>query len=110
MAHRTCDKCGIRMPPYRPRFTEDDGDRVCEGCHNGRPGRPLTGSLETPITVAQPVVAGAPFIRVGGALIKVAHQSGDGVTIYHCPFCGSGQVIAGSDGTVSCDFLSLIHI
>ncbi len=35
---------------------------------------------------------------------KVAHDSGDGQTIYHCPFCGSGQVIARSDGTIDCEF------
>lgn len=35
---------------------------------------------------------------------KIAHDSGDGETIYHCPFCGSGQVIARSDGTVECEF------
>lgn len=34
----------------------------------------------------------------------VAHDSGDGATIFHCPFCGSGQVIGGSDGTVECEF------
>ncbi len=35
---------------------------------------------------------------------KVAHDSGDGETIYHCPFCGSGQVIARSDRTIECQF------
>lgn len=35
---------------------------------------------------------------------KVAHDSGDGQTIYHCPFCGSGQVIARSDRTIECQF------
>jgi hypothetical protein len=35
-----------------------------------------------------------------------AHDSGDGETIFHCPFCGSGQVIARSDGTVECEFCS----
>jgi predicted CXXCH cytochrome family protein len=111
VAHRTCDRCHRRMEPYRPRFTEDDGDRVCEGCHNGRPGRPLTGSKhEAAIRVEVPTVADAPFIRIGGALVRTAHQSGDGVTIYHCPFCGSGQVIAGSDGTVECDFCSTTFI
>ena len=35
---------------------------------------------------------------------KVAHDSGDGKTIYHCPFCGGGQVIARSDGTTMCGF------
>lgn len=38
------------------------------------------------------------------SLRTVAHDSGDGETIFHCPFCGSGQVIGGSDGTTSCDF------
>lgn len=36
--------------------------------------------------------------------MKVAHDSGDGETIYHCPFCGGGQVVAGSDGSVECGF------
>jgi uncharacterized Zn finger protein (UPF0148 family) len=35
-----------------------------------------------------------------------AHDSGDGETIFHCPFCGSGQVIARADGTVECEFCS----
>jgi hypothetical protein len=33
-----------------------------------------------------------------------AHQSGDGITIAHCPFCGSGQVIGRSDGNTECSF------
>jgi hypothetical protein len=33
-----------------------------------------------------------------------AHQSGDGVQICHCPFCGSGQVIGRSDGNSECSF------
>lgn len=37
-------------------------------------------------------------------LRKIAHDSGDGQTILHCPFCGSGQVIATSDGGVECEF------
>jgi hypothetical protein len=35
---------------------------------------------------------------------KVAHDSGDGETIFHCPFCGSGAVVGGHDGTVECGF------
>jgi ribosomal protein L37AE/L43A len=105
MAERRCDNCSIRMPAYRPRFTEEDGSHVCEGCHNGRPGRPLTG-----VKVTTPQTAQAPFIRVQGRIIKTAHQSGDNVTIYHCPFCGSGQVVAGSDGTVECDFCDTTFI
>jgi ribosomal protein L37AE/L43A len=80
MAERRCDNCGIRMPAYRPRFTQDDGSRICEGCQNGRPGRPLTGAVQVKI----PTVAQAPFIRISGHIVKTAHQSGDNVTIYHC--------------------------
>jgi hypothetical protein len=32
------------------------------------------------------------------------------INTMNCPFCGSGQVIAGSDGTVSCDFCSTTFI
>lgn len=39
-----------------------------------------------------------------GSLRKQAHDSGDGVTIFHCPFCGSGQVIGRSDGTTECQY------
>lgn len=35
---------------------------------------------------------------------KNAHDMGDGVTISHCPMCGSGQVIAGSDGSTECQY------
>ena len=38
------------------------------------------------------------------SIVRVAHDSGDGETIFHCPFCGSGQVLARSDGTVDCEF------
>lgn len=40
----------------------------------------------------------------GRLAVKLAHDSGDGETIYHCPFCGGGQVVGRSDGTVECDF------
>lgn len=39
-----------------------------------------------------------------GSLQFEAHDSGDGETIYHCPFCGGGSVVGRSDGTVECDF------
>lgn len=39
-----------------------------------------------------------------GAMNKTAHDSGDGATIFHCPFCGSGQVIARSDRTTECEY------
>lgn len=35
---------------------------------------------------------------------KTAHDSGDGMDLAHCPFCGSGGITGGADGTVSCEF------
>lgn len=49
------------------------------------------------------VVRAGKLTRVG-ALQVLAHDSGDGETIFHCPFCGSGQVIARNDGSVDCSF------
>lgn len=37
-------------------------------------------------------------------IVRIAHDSGDGETLFHCPFCGSGQIVARSDGAVDCDF------
>jgi hypothetical protein len=37
-------------------------------------------------------------------IVRLAHDSGDSETIFHCPFCGSGQVLARNDGTVECQF------
>lgn len=92
------------MEPYRSRVRNEDGLLVCEGCANGREGRPLTGMKIA--KKAQPgTIAKAPFARLDGiGLVKLAHDSGDGETIYHCPFCGSGQVVARSDGTTECEF------
>lgn len=33
---------------------------------------------------------------------KIAHDGGDGTILYHCPFCGSGAIVARSDGTTEC--------
>ena len=38
------------------------------------------------------------------AMQFVAHDSGDGQTVYHCPFCGGGNVTGRSDGTIECGF------
>lgn len=93
------------MEPFRPRTRNEDGDLLCEGCSNGREGRPLTGAKTEQYFWAG-AVCDPPFIRVSGKIVKTAHDSGDGETIYHCPFCGSGQVVARSDGTTECEFCS----
>jgi hypothetical protein len=40
-------------------------------------------------------------------ITKMAHDSGDPQVVYHCPACGSGQVIARSDGTIECGFCKM---
>lgn len=45
-----------------------------------------------------------PGLQTWSSLHVLGHDSGDGETIYHCPFCGGGQVIARSDGTTECGF------
>jgi hypothetical protein len=60
---------------------------LCKGCQNA------VAHERTAAT------QGAPM-----AIRTLAHDSGDGATIYHCPFCGSGQVIARSDRSVECEY------
>jgi 5-methylcytosine-specific restriction endonuclease McrA len=38
-----------------------------------------------------------------GYLVKTAHGNMDGVTVFHCPFCGSGQVV-NSGTSIECTF------
>lgn len=47
-----------------------------------------------------------PLERQGSR--KHAHDSGDGETIYHCPMCGSGNVVGRSDGTVECAYCNSV--
>ena len=37
-------------------------------------------------------------------IVRLAHDSGDGMTVAHCPFDGGGQVIGRSDGTIECQY------
>lgn len=87
MANRSCDRCGARMSPWLPRSREGD-QMLCTGCRNAV-SRERTATMQ-----GDPV----DTIRTH------AHDSGDGATIYHCPFCGSGQVIARSDRSTECEF------
>ena len=50
-------------------------------------------------------IAKAPFARLEGiGIVRLAHDSGDSGVLFHCPFCGSGQIVARSDGTTECEF------
>jgi hypothetical protein len=37
-------------------------------------------------------------------LTVLAHVSGNSIDCLHCPFCGSGAIVARSDGTIECSF------
>jgi hypothetical protein len=50
--------------------------------------------------VARAIAQGMPRIVI------MAHDSGDAEVVFHCPFCGSGQVLARNDGTIECQFCS----
>lgn len=41
---------------------------------------------------------------------RTAHDPGDPLVTSHCPFCGSGQVVGRSDGTIGCDFCGQNYI
>jgi hypothetical protein len=48
--------------------------------------------------------------RRTGTVRKTAHDPGDPLVTSHCPFCGSGQVVGRSDGTIGCDFCGQSYI
>lgn len=41
---------------------------------------------------------------------RTAHDPGDPLITSHCPFCGSGQVVGRSDGTIGCGFCGQNYI
>lgn len=48
--------------------------------------------------------------RPRGVGRRLAHDPGDPLVTSHCPFCGSGQVVGRSDGTIGCDFCGQNYI
>ena len=50
------------------------------------------------VRIARQIAQDAPNI------VRMAHDSGDAEVVFHCPFCGSGQVLARNDGTIECQF------
>lgn len=90
---RKCDECGTKMSPHVPRHRKGD-QMLCDACTATPRGGYVSATKES------------HMIRLfhSSGIQVVAHDSGDGETIYHCPFCGSGQVLARSDGTVECEF------
>lgn len=78
---RTCESCSARMPDMMHRQRGEDGALLCPSCaRQTRPEWATTGSRH------------------------VAHGGGEDETLSHCPRCGSGQIVGGADGTISCGF------
>lgn len=90
MMARHCEGCGLKMTPYLPRTRSASGESLlCVECHQ-LDGWGHHASRGVPIR-------------------HFAHQPVEGDdTIWHCPWCGSGQIIARSDGTVQCNFCSRV--
>lgn len=96
------DKAGQAAAAYNPR----DDPRMKPG---GHPVGDLNAAYADMLSRLHPDDAALVQQHLHAAsLHTVAHDSGDGETIYHCPFCGSGQVIGGSDGTSTCDFCGTV--
>lgn len=87
MALRTCDRCGYKVAPGTPRTRVGD-QMLCAACV-ASPERKEAAMTIKPVR-------------------KVAHDSGDGETIYHCFSCGSGKVIARSDRTTECMYCGAV--
>lgn len=131
MADRFCEICGAKSSPHIPRQRLGNA-LVCTPCalNHGKATMPHPATARrvahlvqlhargmTPDEIVRHelgnMVRRLPDGRVAvavrpitGPIHRVAHDSGDGETIFHCPFCGSGQVIARNDGTTECEFCS----
>src|SRR6059058_5705256 len=102
-AHQRCEHCGGHV------VSHDEGKTwqhlmhpLADQHHQATPGGGWF--QEMPRAAVLEVVAGQRHDRRTSTLRVIAHDSGDGETIYHCPFCCSGDVVGGQDGTVSCGF------
>jgi hypothetical protein len=121
---RTCESCGVKMP-FGVRRRAMNGKKVCEGCASGRPGRPLSqGSrrMAAPFPPPRPGgpprpsggppgapgpggPPGAPPEPPGGGPAGIGSFAPDRESdkvVRVCPFCGSGNLVGQSDGSIKC--------
>lgn len=82
---RRCEHCGRAMSPRQHRQSHPaTGAKVCTNCMSlNSPGWTMTYNSSNQ---------------------HLAHDSGDGADLAHCPFCGSGGIVGSPDGTVECQF------
>jgi hypothetical protein len=86
-----------RTGPFTPQLPPSMSYRVAVR----RGQKPLDPESDGLHRVAHQISSDMPDIVV---IKKMAHDSGDGQTVMHCCFCGSGQIIATSDGGIECEF------
>lgn len=70
---------------------------------NNQPVKNLRGEV---VAALMPQNSLGVALRKDAALRKQGHVSGNQIDIFHCPFCGSGAVVARSDMSVECSFCS----
>lgn len=90
---RDCDRCGHQMQSDVPR-RRVAGLFVCSAC------------ADNSHTWADGVRAG--FKRPFGITVHAHDMSQDPLVLRHCPFCGSGQVVARNDGSMVCEFCQTV--
>jgi uncharacterized Zn finger protein (UPF0148 family) len=96
VAERFCEDCGRRMPKWEPR-RKREGQRVCPSCF-ATPKGGLVNARD-PGTERS-----APF-PLRASLQTEAHDSSQDQTgVFHCPFCGGGQLVGGGNGSIDCTF------
>jgi uncharacterized Zn finger protein (UPF0148 family) len=94
---RRCDGCGAAMPSRMARTRREDGSLVCPSCARNP---------------NQPAWAQARVANLEGTMPRrLAHDTSmvDAVA-RHCPFCGSGQTLGNSDGTISCGYCEQTYL
>lgn len=100
--HRVCENCGGAMPNRMSRQRNSKGDLVCDNC------KQTTAALAMLATDEQRREFRYRLASTVSSILRTfqrtAHDMGDGGIIHHCPFCGSGAVTGGSDGSVECGF------
>ena len=105
MAGRTCDRCRGNVPDRMARTRDEHGRLVCEECIKmNTPAWSAHSSLSATQQAEFQKRAAEAMVSIIRSGQKTAHDSGDSALLHHCPFCGSGAVTGGSDGSVECDY------
>lgn len=118
------DRKGI-TDRFRKRLTDAGHDGIVYGNEWEKPGHASaivfdTGQIKhktaevvrAPDETESSVTRIATLIGSGGkpylGMKVIAHVSGNQIDVLHCPFCGTGAVIARSDGTIECGFCTSV--